>query len=181
MSVTYPQIFHSSGDERRWIQYGDINKLVNADIIKVRKVQIGLSEFTMSLINAPILEAHRLFYSRYARNFLNAGGEDHQRLNLIAAAYLIDQGHIPIPEQWANGKRVDLLTQDQKWIIECGDTDAAPIYKHLYYTCQFFGVLPYPVQSPILFVFERGAKWNQRKAQAYFNRPTNEGVRLGDE
>jgi hypothetical protein len=175
--ITFAEIFHSSRSALRQIDYGNIGNWMKNDWIKAREVILGDTPLVKELLLPENeLKSQRILLERHGICLINGGSAVHRQLCRVAAAYLLDLNKKPITEQRYNGKRVDLISDDKKWIIECGDTDAKPILEHLYNTCQYFAV--YPFGSKSLYVFERGTKWDNEAIKRLFSTPANEGVKL---
>lgn len=172
--ITFKDIFNSSGDSRRMTQYGDIKELLDTGVVKVSTRNILDCPLVAHIHTLPITDAALMVSEKAANLTSTRGGDWHYELVVLAAAYLISMGKQVYCEEWANGKRVDLITQDKEWIIECGDTDAKPIREHLEYTCLYFAVLPFQSGEPTLYVFERGPNWDRREPAKI----ANEGVKL---
>lgn len=174
--ITLGRIFHSSGNPGRGIDYGDIDQWFDKQWISARKVFLDDIGAVNQIAHLNNFDLAQLLHENHRCLIMNAGSDAHQRLCLLAAAYLISLGKQPVPEQRVNGKRVDLITSDNEWIIECGDTDARPLLKHLYSTCEHFAVFPFDTEPQFLVVFERGTGWNQDVIRELMERPENIGV-----
>jgi hypothetical protein len=90
-------------------------------------------------------------------------------------------------EKPANGRLVDVASEDWEWIIECGNTNPDPVLEHLLHTCRHFAVLPFQYPESefplLLYVFERGPNWDDNKIKAIIDgdwaaRQPNWGISL---
>jgi hypothetical protein len=93
----------------------------------------------------------------------NGGRRAHTVLCWSAAAWLIDQKYQVLAEQRHNGRRVDLFTACNTWLIECGDTSPQPIPKHLLRGVQYIGIVPFQESNLAnleMFIFSKGDGWN---------------------
>lgn len=147
---TFGDIFHSSGNGLRDITYGGIASWIEDHLLD------WYYQYVTVLGNVP-------------PNSKLTGGTFHQQLGALAAAIMRTEGFTPQFEKFANGRRVDLISDDERWIIECGDTNASPIITHLFRTCERFSVLPfqsYPDHNATvcLYTFVRGANWDDDTA-----------------
>lgn len=111
------------------------------------------------------------------------GGDWHVDLSKIGAMFLRSQGKDYQFEQWFNRKRVDILSTDHDWVIECGDTQARPIIEHLYggddheHRCNKVAIIPFQsdYHNFFMYVFMRGSAWDEQQARSIFWR---EDIRL---
>lgn len=99
----------------------------------------------------------------------NGGGLAHQQLCWLAAAWLLDQGFSVVAEQRFAGKRVDLLTDCQSWLIECGDTAPTPITRHLLRGVTQIGIVPFQElvmpDSITIYIIAKGNAWSPTAVQ----------------
>lgn len=163
--ITWENIFRSSGDPRREIQYGKLPQLVNTGQIDMSICPIELSQAIRFLLNAPFEKCEQFVYLNFGGyHFTHNSSEDHRRLQSIAACFIHECGLEVQFEQWHNGKRVDVASVDGKMLIECGDTTAHVIPEHLLRTCDTFYVLPFMDDwgDPYMFCFTKGEGWDRQ-------------------
>ncbi len=137
-------LFHSSNNNARMIDLGDIGAWVRDGVLSLRTIQIGSAQY----VNA----------DEYAPNA--NGSEDHKSLMTAGMLFLKSIDIEPSHEKTLNGYRVDVTGGN--WVIECGDTNAPPVIHHLRSGIDHVGILPYqPIEDLIsLYVFERGNNWS---------------------
>jgi len=173
--IAYSDIFNSSGhplrqDTRTGI--AQLAKCLEEGVISIFLNELGgtpLFDKVRSLTSDPLNFKDNLqeIMPLLRGYFYEAGGQFHHKvLVLLATALLIDHGYQVELERWRNGKKVDVVSTDNHWIIECGDTSPEPVIDHLYHSCDKFGVLPYQELesgSIEMFVFERGQNWSEQR------------------
>jgi hypothetical protein len=104
------------------------------------------------------------------------GGDEHRELSRLGAMFLKKQGKQWKFEERFNRKRVDIISTDHEWVIECGDTQARPVVEHLYggddhtERCNMVGIIPFQDASVDfhMYVFKRGSAWDEKWAKSIF-------------
>jgi len=173
---SWKDIFHSSGDARRRIDFGDfagghIGDWVDDKIIQVSKGTFG-DTFYVKMVKhqyfelknmdrrEPLFKFHYPFLPPEIAINEAHGGVEHRWLGYLAAAFLLDKGKQVLSEQFRNGSRIDILSSDNEFYIECGDTNPAPMLEHLSENCIYFCVFPFcTFEDNFFYIFERGENW----------------------
>lgn len=152
-------IFHSSGDARREINYGYLPEMLKSGEIACRTIRFMDNEIIKSFSGLDQLSIDSLLASKGAYN--STGGKGNHGLAAYAIAFLLEIGKEVQCEWHQNGRRVDVISKDKEWFIECGDTNGEPVPYHLMDECKYFAVLPYGcIQNDTMWIFERGSNWN---------------------
>lgn len=152
-------ILQSSSDTRREFNHGYLPDMLESGEITCRSMPFMDNEIIKSFQGLGSFEIDRLLTAKGAFN--GTGGKGNHGLAAYAIAFLLGIGKEVVCEfQW-NGRRVDVVSKDMEWFIECGDTNGEPIPYHLMGECAHVAVLPYGgTHDDIMWVFERGGNWN---------------------
>lgn len=170
MDIHPEDIFHSSGFSLRHIDVREVNQWRAEDLITVYYLTVD-GPNAQKLHDSEIKATHGDYAALLSlpcetgRLSVVHGGSWHCKMAAYAEAFLHDLGKEVLFEQWANGHRVDVISTDQEWIIECGDTSPKPLLEHLLRTCKRFAVLPFQQSTEfpfILYVFEQGPAWDDK-------------------
>jgi len=189
MGATMKDIFHSSGNPARVMQYstpyGALPDWLEAGLVAIRRQELTGPEVEavsnqLATVGDPM--------ARLCMEAPIGGGRDHGLLGALATAFLLDIGKHPAYERAINGKRVDVYSCDREWLIECGDTDANVILDHLASDCRHFAVMPFQelpepggrACRPFMWVFERGPEWRDATVKRMRHSIANQDWQYGD-
>lgn len=185
--MNWSEVFCSSEHELRSVDLGGIDHLVSSGFINCQRYnlrmqnRVGLYMHLYSRLDSSSLPhltsalMHHLDRTMAALNRQmkrSGGGLAHKTLATIATLFLQDRGKSVLHEERCNGRRVDVVSTDYEWLIECGDTNGEPIVKHLNAThgarnCNYVCVLPFQefIDGVTMYVFTRGSNWSDEEAQ----------------
>jgi hypothetical protein len=185
-------IFHSSDNPRRQISTSKMQEWLDGGFIAVCRHNVNQSTGQLGLYfktqhwlescmeqKPPMLTYHisqtQARVLRWAKGRAH-GGDEHVLLSKIGAMFLRSQGKSYQFEQWFNRKRVDILSIDHEWVVECGDTQARSIIEHLYGgddhedRCNKVAIIPFQPDFPnfFMYIFTRGPAWDEVQAKSIF-------------